>query len=161
LDAPEDKIKASFRKLALEYHPDRNPSPDAKLKLQRIYDAYEKINTPGKRREFATEPDMTMFRARTGATGTRTVPIRNLSKKHRMWSALLGLGGLALTACSGAAVSSMWSNRNTGITVEEMAATAKQHHEGQKNKPKKPPRRGHLVRQHQHSTDGQRHMKQR
>lgn len=45
LDAPEDKIKASFRKLALEYHPDRNPSPDAKLKLQRIYDAYEKVSS--------------------------------------------------------------------------------------------------------------------
>eukprot|EP00656_Telonema_subtile_P033155 TRINITY_DN3659_c0_g1_i3.p1 TRINITY_DN3659_c0_g1~~TRINITY_DN3659_c0_g1_i3.p1 ORF type:complete len:169 (+),score=5.58 TRINITY_DN3659_c0_g1_i3:293-799(+) len=42
-DAPETEVKASFRKLALDYHPDRNPSSDAKLKLQRIYDAYEKV----------------------------------------------------------------------------------------------------------------------
>jgi len=44
--APEKEVKNSFRKLALQYHPDRNKEADAKLKLQRVYDAYQQVPQP-------------------------------------------------------------------------------------------------------------------
>ena len=37
--APEEDIKKAFRKLALEYHPDRNKSPDAADKFKEINEA--------------------------------------------------------------------------------------------------------------------------
>ena len=36
-----NKIKNAYRKLALQYHPDRNHEPDAKDKFIRIQDAYD------------------------------------------------------------------------------------------------------------------------
>jgi hypothetical protein len=39
--ATEKQIKAAYRKLALKYHPDLNPSPDARERFQEINAAYE------------------------------------------------------------------------------------------------------------------------
>ena len=36
----KDEIKASYRKLALQYHPDRNKPPDAENKFKEISEAY-------------------------------------------------------------------------------------------------------------------------
>lgn len=50
--ATELEIKKAFRKLSLEFHPDRNQSPDAQSKFQEINEAYETLSDPNKRRQY-------------------------------------------------------------------------------------------------------------
>jgi molecular chaperone DnaJ len=40
-DATDDEIKRSYRRLAMEYHPDRNSAPGAEAKFKEIAEAYE------------------------------------------------------------------------------------------------------------------------
>ncbi len=44
-----DEIKKAYRKLALEFHPDRNKSPDAEEKFKEISEAYAVLSDPKKR----------------------------------------------------------------------------------------------------------------
>ena len=48
-DASEAEIKKAYRKLAMEYHPDRNPSPQAEARFKEITEAYEVLRDPQKR----------------------------------------------------------------------------------------------------------------
>ena len=47
--ASDDDIKEAFRKLALEYHPDRNHSPEAEERFKDISEAYSVLSDPQKR----------------------------------------------------------------------------------------------------------------
>ncbi|XP_076053173.1 dnaJ homolog subfamily B member 9-like isoform X3 [Oratosquilla oratoria] len=51
-DASEKDIKKAFRKLALQYHPDRNHEPDAEEKFREIAEAYETLVNENKRRQY-------------------------------------------------------------------------------------------------------------
>jgi molecular chaperone DnaJ len=48
-DASEAQIKKAYRKLAMECHPDRNPTPQAEAKFKEITEAYEVLCDPQKR----------------------------------------------------------------------------------------------------------------
>ena len=50
--AGEDDIKQSFRKLAFQYHPDRNSSPDAAEKFKEASEAYQILSDPEKRQAY-------------------------------------------------------------------------------------------------------------
>jgi DnaJ-class molecular chaperone len=51
-NASEAEIKAAYRKKALEWHPDRNKSPEATEKFKQINEAYEVLSDPQKRQAY-------------------------------------------------------------------------------------------------------------
>jgi len=58
-DAPHAEIKRAFRKLARQYHPDRNPDDSAaEERFKAVQNAWEKLETPDKRRQFDEEQQM-------------------------------------------------------------------------------------------------------
>jgi DnaJ-class molecular chaperone len=50
--ASQDEIKKAYRGLSLKWHPDRNISPDAVSKFQKINEAYENLGDDQKRNEY-------------------------------------------------------------------------------------------------------------
>ena len=51
-DASADEIKKAFRKLAMQYHPDRNSAPEAEAKFKEINEAYAVLSDPEKRKQY-------------------------------------------------------------------------------------------------------------
>ncbi|MGI5841010.1 MAG: DnaJ C-terminal domain-containing protein [Patescibacteria group bacterium] len=51
-NASSDEIKKAYRKLALEYHPDRNKSSDAEEKFKEINEAYEVLSNDQKKQAY-------------------------------------------------------------------------------------------------------------
>jgi molecular chaperone DnaJ len=51
-DADAKAIKDAFRKLALQYHPDRNKAPDAEARFKEIAAAYAILSDPKKRAQY-------------------------------------------------------------------------------------------------------------
>lgn len=52
--ASVDQIKDTYRKLAMQYHPDRNKAPEAEEKFKEISEAYAVLSDPEKRRQYDT-----------------------------------------------------------------------------------------------------------
>ena len=54
-DASESDIKKAYRKLAMKYHPDRNPGDkEAETKFKEVSSAYDTLKDPGKRKQYDT-----------------------------------------------------------------------------------------------------------
>ena len=52
-DASQDEIKSAYRKLAMKYHPDRNPgNKEAEEKFKNISAAYDVLGDETKRRSY-------------------------------------------------------------------------------------------------------------
>ena len=50
--ASDEDVRKAFRRLAFQYHPDRNREPDAEDKFKAINEAYQCLCDPGKRRTY-------------------------------------------------------------------------------------------------------------
>lgn len=79
-DASPDAIKKSYRRLAMEVHPDRNPAPDAEERFKALSEAYSVLGDPEKRARYdrfgaegvrggTGEIDMSMFEEVFGGFG--------------------------------------------------------------------------------------------
>jgi len=53
-EASQDEIKRAYRKLAAQYHPDRNKDPQAEEKFKEVGEAYEVLSNPEKRKMYDT-----------------------------------------------------------------------------------------------------------
>ncbi len=53
-DANKDQIKDAYRKLAMQYHPDRNKAPGAEEKFKEISEAYAVLSDDQKRQQYDT-----------------------------------------------------------------------------------------------------------
>ncbi|XP_026886024.1 dnaJ homolog subfamily B member 5 [Electrophorus electricus] len=51
-DSNEEEIRRAYKRLALRYHPDKNPDADAEEKFKQIAQAYEVLNDPQKRSQY-------------------------------------------------------------------------------------------------------------
>ena len=51
-NATADEVKKSFRRLALQYHPDRNDSPEAEARFKSINEAYAVLSDQEKRKRY-------------------------------------------------------------------------------------------------------------
>jgi uncharacterized membrane protein YsdA (DUF1294 family) len=57
-NATPEQIKEAYRRLAKEYHPDKNPSPEAEEKFKLVNEAYQVLSDPAKRAEYDALYDM-------------------------------------------------------------------------------------------------------
>ena len=51
-DATDDDIRRAFRRLALQFHPDRSDAPDAEEQFQEINEAYQVLSVPSTRIDY-------------------------------------------------------------------------------------------------------------
>jgi len=52
-NSSEEEIKKAYKKLALQYHPDKNPgNKEAEEKFKEINEAYEVLGDPEKRKKY-------------------------------------------------------------------------------------------------------------
>jgi uncharacterized membrane protein YsdA (DUF1294 family) len=61
-NATPEEIKEAYWRLAKEYHPDKNPSPEAEERFKLINEAYQVLSDPAKRAEYDALYDMMMSR---------------------------------------------------------------------------------------------------
>ena len=50
--ATADSIKAAYRKKVTQYHPDKNPSPDAAIRFREVQEAYETLSDAERRQAY-------------------------------------------------------------------------------------------------------------
>lgn len=87
--ASEAEIKAAYRKKALQYHPDKNKSPEAEEKFKEASGAYEILSDADKKRKYDTVGHSPGYS--TSPSGKRTPDVEmDISEIFRRWSSVFG-----------------------------------------------------------------------
>jgi curved DNA-binding protein len=76
-EASSAEIKSAYRKKALEWHPDRNKSPDAEEKFKEINEAYEILSNQQKRQAYDQFGHAAFDPRSAGPTGGHTYTSQN------------------------------------------------------------------------------------
>jgi curved DNA-binding protein CbpA len=78
------ELKRAYHRLALKYHPDRNPDPEAVSKFQQIQEAYDILSEPSKNGGFSSDvsPQQTEGRYRDPAYRKKSKPFRGSAEKE-------------------------------------------------------------------------------
>lgn len=118
-DATQDDIKRAYRKLALEYHPDRNPDdPAAEEKFKQISEAYATLRDPESRARYDRYGDQGS-RGRPDFTTVDWQQVFREADVHIDWSARGGIpktGNVMFDALFGAMTGLF---RNAGLLPGE------------------------------------------
>ncbi|KAH9593172.1 DnaJ domain [Trypanosoma melophagium] len=69
-DASADEIKAAYKKLALQYHPDRNSDPGAEEMFKNISEAYHVIGNKDRRKEYDMRRSASSFTGSGNTSGS-------------------------------------------------------------------------------------------
>jgi len=114
--ATEAEIKKAYRKLAMEYHPDRNNSPDAEARFKEITEAYEVLRDSQKRAAYDRYGRAGVSGAGTGGFGFHHV---DLSEALEIFMRDFGgLGGLESIFGSSRAQAESRRGQDIRVTVK-------------------------------------------
>lgn len=92
-DASETDIKKAYRSLSLKYHPDRNPSEEAKTKIQEINEAYEHLGDQAKRTQYDHELKFGSSPMGGGMPFTHMNSMDEFSEINNIFNMMFGGGG--------------------------------------------------------------------
>jgi len=106
--ASQDELKKAFRKLAVKYHPDRNPGDKtAEDKFKELNEAYAVLSDPKKKQEYDTYGSSGFHKQYSQEDIFRnfdfggTFRDMGMDQNEDIFSRLFGLGGKSKRGCSG------------------------------------------------------------
>lgn len=112
-NASEDEIKKAYRKIAIKYHPDRNPgNKEAEEKFKEAAEAYDVLRDPQKRQQY----DQFGFEGAQGGFGGFSGGGMNMDDIFSMFGDILA-GTLDLTVSQVSAEAGVDNARATGATT--------------------------------------------
>jgi DnaJ-class molecular chaperone len=88
-DADESEIKKAFRKMSLQYHPDRNINEDTNERFQEINEAFEILSDPNKRNQH----DMELQFGQGGGINQFSGMGQEMNDINNMFNMMFGQGG--------------------------------------------------------------------
>ena len=93
-NASESDIKKAYRRLSLQYHPDRNSSPGAEAKFKEINEAHETLSNANKRKQYDMEQSgHPMFGGGGGGPGPGGFPGGEFHDINDVFKQMFGGGG--------------------------------------------------------------------